>query len=247
MRRLVIPLAVGASLIVAQGAIVVSSGSMSLASSPSATPRGAIGEGGGGEPSDALPSVSDPALDGSAGIALIASIESVRSLSSQAADGNESPNQQAKPGLPWSYPVRWGTPITGEFGAPGPEWPGGHAGMDFNGETGDPILAATDGRVTYAEFNYGGYGNLVMILRNDGTETRYAHLSKILVKNGERVKAGDLIGRMGSTGDSSGSHLHFEVRVGPVPTPVDPASLWTGSRLGVPGKPPKWACQKYGC
>ena len=247
MRRLVIPLAVGAGLILAQGAIVVASGSTSLASSPTAAPRGELGEGGGGQAPDEVPSVSDPALDGSAGIALIASIESVRSLASQAASSDEPPNKQAKPGLPWSYPVRWGTPITGGFGAPGPEWPGGHAGIDFNGETGDPIFAATDGRVNYAEFNYGGYGNLIMILRNDGTETRYAHLSKILVKNGERVKAGDLIGRMGSTGDSSGSHLHFEVRVGPVPTPVDPASLWTGSRLGVPGKPPKWACQKYGC
>lgn len=249
MRRSVIPLVVATALVVAQGAIVVTTGSASLASSPAApTPRGEVGEGGGGVTPDEAPavSVSDPALDGSAGIALISSIEAVRTLAS-AASADEGPNEQVKPGLPWSYPVRWGTPITGEFGAPGPEWPGGHAGIDFNGDTGDPILAATDGRVTYAEFNYGGYGNLIMILRNDGTETRYAHLSKILVKDGERVKAGELIGRMGSTGDSSGSHLHFEVRVGPVPTPVDPASLWTGSRLGVPGKPPKWSCQKYGC
>lgn len=242
-----------AILVLAQGLAVVLAGSASLASTPaSATPRGEIGEGGGGTLPDEASAVSanDPALDGSGGIALVSSIEAVRSLTSTASTGTDAAdggNETEKPGLPYSYPVTWGTPVTGEFGAPGPEWPGGHAGMDFNGDTGDPILAATDGRVTYAEFNYGGYGNLIMILRNDGTETRYAHLSKILVKQGERVHAGDLIGKMGSTGDSSGSHLHFEVRVGPVPTPVDPASLWTGSRLGVPGKPPKWSCQKYGC
>lgn len=150
-------------------------------------------------------------------------------------------------GPAYALPVDEGTEVSGEFGAPGPSWPGGHAGIDFNGETGDPIYAATNGRVVYAEFNYGGYGNLVMIERNDGVQTRYAHLDRILVKSGERVRAGELIGRMGSTGDSSGSHLHFEVRVGPVPTPVEPRSLWSGKKPGIPAKPPAWACAKYGC
>ena len=69
-----------------------------------------------------------------------------------------------------------------------PSWPRGHAGLDFNGETGDPVYAATDGRVEYAEFNYGGYGNLVMIMRADGTQTRYAHLDKIKVRKGEQIR-----------------------------------------------------------
>lgn len=252
MRRFALPLLIVAALVVAQGAIVLSWGGYSLASAPEGSqPRGQAGAGGGGEPLTAtIVNPSDPALDGSAGTALIASIAAVRALADAPAAQSNSreTKEEPEPDLPdYSYPVTWGTPITGEFGEPGPEWPGGHAGMDFNGETGDPIYAATDGRVTYAEFNYGGYGNLIMIMRKDGTQTRYAHLSKILVKVGERVDAGDLIGRMGNTGQSSGSHLHFEVRVGPVPTPVDPASLWTGSKPGIPGKPPKWACQKYGC
>ena len=252
MRRFALPLLAAAALVVAQGAIVLSWGSSSLASAPAGDqPRGQVGAGGAGAPLTAtLVDASDPALDGSAGTALIASIASVRALADAASGQAAQPDAQEtpEPALPaYSYPVTWGTPVTGEFGAHGPEWPGGHAGMDFNGETGDPIFAATDGRVTYAEFNYGGYGNLIMIMRKDGTQTRYAHLSKILVDVGDRVEAGETIGRMGNTGDSSGSHLHFEVRVGPVPTPVDPNSLWTGSKPGIPGKPPKWACQKYGC
>lgn len=151
------------------------------------------------------------------------------------------------PVVSYHLPVDDTTPISGGFGAPGPDWPGGHAGIDFNGETGDPIYAATNGRVFYAEFNYGGYGNLVMIHRADGVETRYAHLSRILVKKGAQVYAGQMIGRMGETGDASGSHLHFEVRVGKVPTPTDPASLWSGPHPGVPTPPPAWSCRKYGC
>lgn len=250
MRRFALPLLAAAALVLAQGALVLSWGAASLASTPAgAQPRGQTGAGGAGAPlTAALVDPGDPALDGSAGTALIASIAAVRALADASSTTSTRAKDVPEPELPdYSYPVTWGTPVTGKFGAQGPEWPGGHAGMDFNGETGDPIFAATDGRVTYAEFNYGGYGNLIMIMRKDGTQTRYAHLSKILVDVGDRVEAGETIGRMGNTGNSFGSHLHFEVRVGPVPTPVDPNSLWTGSKPGIPGKPPKWACQKYGC
>lgn len=148
---------------------------------------------------------------------------------------------------PVALPVRAGTPISGEFGDFGSHWPTGHGGMDFNGETGDPIFAATSGWVTYAEFNYGGFGNLIMIKRGDGVQTWYAHLSRIGVRVGQRVQAGDLIGRMGSTGDSTGAHLHFEVRVGSVPTPTNPRSLLFGPNRGFAAKPPAWACNKWGC
>ena len=244
--RLLAPISLAAALVLAQGSLVMTSG-QDVITGVSAAPQalGAAGEGGSGAPPPAAPAAAaaeSTALDGSAGIAHVASITAIRSLTA-----TEDSNDRVDTGPAYSYPVRWGTPISGRFGEVSESWPGGHAGLDFNGDTGDAVYAATDGRVTYAEYNYGGYGNLIMIIRRDGTETRYAHLSKISVKQGERVNAGDLIGRIGNTGDSSGSHLHFEVRVGSVPTPTDPEGLWTGPKPGIPGKPPKWACAKYGC
>lgn len=146
----------------------------------------------------------------------------------------------------WSMPVRENTPVSGRFGETGRFWPGGHAGIDFDGERGDPIFAATDGRVTFAGFHAGGYGNLIFIMRKDGTQTRYAHLDRISVSVGDKVRAGERIGRMGSTGQATGAHLHFEVRVGPGLTPTHPTSLWSGKRPGIARTPPPWSCKKYG-
>ena len=87
-----------------------------------------------------------------------------------------------------------------------------HAGLDFKGPVGTPILAAADGKVTLAGFN-GGYGNTVEIRHANGLLTRYAHLSGLDVRPGQMVDRGVQIGRMGSTGRSTGSHLHFEVRL----------------------------------
>lgn len=88
-----------------------------------------------------------------------------------------------------------------------------HAGIDLAGPSGTPIYATADGVVERAGWNSGGYGNLIELDHGRGIETRYGHLSKILVKDGQRVKRGDVIGRMGSTGRSTGSHLHYEVRI----------------------------------
>ena len=249
MRRLVGPLLAAAALVLAQGAIVLAAGAPSLADSrPSGPVAGAGGAGavlGSGATVDLE---TNGRLDGSAGIAHLASVTAARSLTADAqAEPANSERKAEREGPAYSYPVTWGTPISGTFGDVSPSWPRGHAGLDFNGETGDPIYAATDGRVEYAEFNYGGYGNLIMIMRADGTQTRYAHLHKIKVRQGDRVRAGDLIGTMGNTGNSSGSHLHFEVRVGDALTPTNPAGLWSGSRPGVPAKPPAWACRNFGC
>jgi murein DD-endopeptidase MepM/ murein hydrolase activator NlpD len=87
-----------------------------------------------------------------------------------------------------------------------------HAGVDIPGAMGTPIYATADGVVSHAG-RQGGYGNLVEINHGRGLETRYGHLSKILVADNTRVKRGQIIGLMGSTGRSTGSHLHYEVRV----------------------------------
>lgn len=87
-----------------------------------------------------------------------------------------------------------------------------HAGLDFKGPIGTPILAAAEGKVTFAGV-HSGYGNCIEITHANGLVTRYAHLSGFTVRNGQKVDRGVQIGRMGSTGRSTGSHLHFEVRL----------------------------------
>jgi murein DD-endopeptidase MepM/ murein hydrolase activator NlpD len=88
-----------------------------------------------------------------------------------------------------------------------------HAGIDLAGPVGTPIYATADGIVVESGYNSGGYGNLVKLNHGRGIETRYGHLSTILVSPGQRVTRGQQIGRMGSTGRSTGSHLHYEVRI----------------------------------
>jgi len=87
-----------------------------------------------------------------------------------------------------------------------------HAGVDIPGPIGTPIYATADGIVTHAG-KQGGYGNMIQIDHGRGIQTRYGHLSQILVPENTRVKRGQIIGLMGSTGRSTGSHLHYEVRV----------------------------------
>ena len=87
-----------------------------------------------------------------------------------------------------------------------------HAGMDMAGAHGEPIYAAASGTVLQAGRS-GGYGNLVELSHGKGIDTRYGHLSTMTVRPGERVTQGQLIGRMGSTGRSTGTHLHYEVRI----------------------------------
>jgi murein DD-endopeptidase MepM/ murein hydrolase activator NlpD len=87
-----------------------------------------------------------------------------------------------------------------------------HTGIDFRGDTGDPIRATASGTVTVAGWS-GGYGKMVEIDHGNGLTTRYGHLSEIDVDVGDTVRAGGIIGRLGSTGRSTGPHLHYEVRV----------------------------------
>ena len=95
-----------------------------------------------------------------------------------------------------------------------------HDGIDIGADTGAEIKAAAAGKVVYADSRLSGYGNLIIIRHNTEMFTAYAHNKKNLVKRGDMVKTGDLIGYVGSTGRASGPHLHFEVRRGE--TAVDP-------------------------
>jgi murein DD-endopeptidase MepM/ murein hydrolase activator NlpD len=144
--------------------------------------------------------------DGLAGPATIGSLR----------HGNEDP----------SDPVRFLRPVQGPigdgFGAPR----GGgrrHDGLDFPVPYGTRVGAAGRGTTIYADYNYGGYGNLVVIQHRLGFTTWYAHLSEITSWVGEQVVGGTRIGYVGSTGHSTGPHLHFEVRR--YNTPIDPVPL----------------------
>jgi murein DD-endopeptidase MepM/ murein hydrolase activator NlpD len=104
-----------------------------------------------------------------------------------------------------------------------------HTGLDLQGETGTSVRATADGTVTSAGWS-GGYGRVVDIDHGNGLSTRYAHLSSIDVRQGQTVRTGQVIGRIGSTGRSTGPHLHYETRV--KGEPVDPQKfLRAGQKL----------------
>jgi murein DD-endopeptidase MepM/ murein hydrolase activator NlpD len=115
--------------------------------------------------------------------------------------------------------------LTSYFGYRSDPFDGGHAefhpGIDFKGERGDAAKCTANGRVVFAGW-FGGYGNCVRIQHKNNFETLYGHLSRIVVKVGQEVTAGEKIGEIGSTGRSTGNHLHYEVRKNG--KPVNPIS-----------------------
>jgi hypothetical protein len=124
-------------------------------------------------------------------------------------------------------------PITDGFGfIPPGRW---HTGIDFPAPKGTPIHAGGVGVVSFAGLNTGGYGNLVVISHRLGFESWYAHLSVIATSAGQRVVGGQTIGNVGSTGRSTGPHLHFEVRH--FGTPVDPMPYLLGYRAAAGARP----------
>ena len=130
--------------------------------------------------------------------------------SSAASGGSSAPPSSS--GLIWPC----GGPITSPFGM---RWGSLHPGIDIGASSGTPIKAAASGVVLTAGYN-GGYGNLVVLDNGNGIATAYAHQSQIAVSVGQTVSQGQVIGYVGSTGFSTGPHLHFEVRVNG--SPVDP-------------------------
>ena len=117
--------------------------------------------------------------------------------------------------------------ITAEFGEYG-LWASYHTGLDFNGYEGQPIMAIANGVVTSAGYD-GSYGNKTVVTLDDGTEIWYCHQSAFGVSDGDEVRAGEVIGYVGSTGNVTGSHLHLEVRPGGG-DPVDPYAAFARAR-----------------
>jgi hypothetical protein len=133
-----------------------------------------------------------------------------------------------------SGPVSFFRPVSGTIGD-GFGWVGGrrHTGLDFPEPIGTPVRAAGVGVVGFAGWNSGGYGILVVVKHRLGFETWYAHLSRVAVGVGQAIEGGSRIGYVGSTGYSTGPHLHFEVRH--FGTPIDPMPLLlptTAARAG---------------
>jgi murein DD-endopeptidase MepM/ murein hydrolase activator NlpD len=108
-------------------------------------------------------------------------------------------------------------------------WGRMHRGIDIAADVGTPIYAAATGVIEFAGWNSGGYGNMVEIRHPDGSMTRYAHMNAIHVRNGQNVSQGDQLGEMGSTGYSTGPHLHFEVHI-PAQGTVNPLAYLPASR-----------------
>jgi murein DD-endopeptidase MepM/ murein hydrolase activator NlpD len=136
---------------------------------------------------------------------------SMRPSTSGGVSWPETPDYSPSESTP-SISGRWIWPARGVFTSPyGWRWGRMHKGIDIANSVGTPILAVQSGRVTFAGWSDGGYGYLVEITHPDGSLSLYAHQSRILVQVGEEVSQGQQIGQMGSTGRSTGPHLHFEI------------------------------------
>jgi hypothetical protein len=159
-----------------------------------------------------------------AGIAVdgVAGAETLRALRGGGAGSGSAP----------SGPVRFLRPLAGPTGDGFGVNRGDHlhSGIDFPVPEGTPVGAAGVGSVIFAGYNSGGYGNLVVVQHRLGYTSWYAHLSSIAVSSGQAVNGGTRIGYVGSTGNSTGPHLHFEVRR--YDTPIDPAPLLLATVAG---------------
>ncbi|MEO6433526.1 MAG: M23 family metallopeptidase [Sphingomicrobium sp.] len=118
--------------------------------------------------------------------------------------------------IPSEKPIKSTVAFTSGFGVRSDPFNSGaamHPGIDLAGPSGTPIYATADGAVLRSGWNSGGYGNLIELDHGRGITTRYGHLSKIVIEPGSKIARGQLIGYMGSTGRSTGNHLHYEVRI----------------------------------
>jgi murein DD-endopeptidase MepM/ murein hydrolase activator NlpD len=182
---------------------------------------GAVGMGGPYEPVPSATDNADPRF-----LALFTSWRALEQL------------QSGVSGIPSARPIHTLVNFTSGFGVRSDPFRGRaamHGGIDLAGAYGTPVYATADGIVGRSEWNNGGYGNLVEIDHGQGIQTRYGHLSSRIAVAGQRIHRGDLIGLMGSTGRSTGNHLHYEVRidgraVNPIPFMTQPSVVQVAVR-----------------
>ncbi|MFG3260491.1 M23 family metallopeptidase [Streptomyces sp. NPDC048172] len=128
----------------------------------------------------------------------------------------EKKRQAAKKARSWEKPISGKYDLSASFGNSGGRWAHKHSGQDFAVPTGTPVRAVHKGTVVKAGGNGAGdgpaYGNAIVVRHSNGTYSQYAHLKGVKVKSGQHVKTGQKIGVSGNTGNSSGPHLHFEIR-----------------------------------
>ena len=147
---------------------------------------------------------------------LLADREGLEALATRASRLSGGPSRAARPQMgataassgSWAWPTAG--PVTSEFG---PRWRRMHEGIDIGAPTGAPIYAGSSGVVAFAG-RRGGYGNLTLVDHGNGVVSAYAHQSRIGVTVGQQVTAGQVVGSVGATGNVTGPHLHYEVRVG---------------------------------
>ncbi len=166
-----------------------------------------VGVGGGDEPSQDMPVGEFKEDLGQLEQQFSASGQQLNVLASLMFD-----HQLEQNAVPSRMPIR-NTYITSGFGGRADPFNGGaanHKGIDFHASVGDPVMAVADGVVSYAGVR-GGYGNVVEVDHGNGYVTRYAHNSRLTVKAGDLVRAGEQVAKAGSTGRSTGAHVHFEV------------------------------------
>lgn len=133
--------------------------------------------------------------------------------------GSAGPSVSTSNAGKFMHPLNWAGRISSPYGS---RWGTFHRGIDLAASKGTPIYAAASGTVIYSGYNNGGFGNLVMIDHGNGYQTYYAHNSKNHVQVGQRVVKGQNIASVGSTGNSTGNHVHFEIRKNG--TPINPNS-----------------------
>lgn len=189
---------------------------------------------------------SSGSIDGGFGRGTLSAVRSFQRSAGLAADGVVGratlralrrprsagpPRGGSTPTGPVAFLLPINAPITDGFGM---RWGRMHTGLDFPAASGSRVGAAGRGVVSFAGFNSGGYGNLVIVDHRLGYQTWYAHLSRVTSHVGESVVGGTRVGLVGSTGNSTGPHLHFEVRLNG--TPVDPRPRLLGRTATAVGR-----------